>query len=139
MRTYLTALMLIATLGLVSCGGGNDVASSGTSAVSAAAPSTATTPSTSEPKISGQIDERTGVAPVAAQMTIWTVYSNGGCGYRSNYYGLGEVQLNACNNAINNATDTKNFSQCIALGGLWDDFGICFGGLNDKGGAKRGY
>ena len=29
MRTYITAFMLVATLGLVSCGGGNDVASSG--------------------------------------------------------------------------------------------------------------
>jgi len=63
------------TLGLVSCGGGNDVASSGASAVSAAAPvtTTASAPSTTtatEPKVNGQVDERTGVAPVAAQMTI---------------------------------------------------------------------
>jgi hypothetical protein len=36
MRTYITTLMLIASLGLVSCGGGNDVASSGASAVNAA-------------------------------------------------------------------------------------------------------
>ena len=80
MRTCITAFMLLATLGLVSCGGGNDVASSGASAVSAAASATTTTatasaPSTSaitatEPKVNGQIDERTGVAPVAAQMTI---------------------------------------------------------------------
>jgi len=70
MRTYLTALMLLATLGLVSCGGGNDVASSGATAVSAAASAT-TTPIT-EPKVNGQIDERTGVAPVVAQATRGT-------------------------------------------------------------------
>jgi len=76
--------MLVVTLGLVSCGGGNDVASSGASAVSAAAPTpastttaTASAPSTTtaattttEPKVNGQIDERTGVAPVVAQMTV---------------------------------------------------------------------
>ena len=84
MRTYITAFMLVATLGLVSCGGGNDVASSGASAVSAATSATtpdvtpnttATTPTVStptKPKINGQIDERTGVAPLAAQMTIST-------------------------------------------------------------------
>ena len=84
MRTCITAFMLVVTLGLVSCGGGNDVASSGASAVSAAAPVTTTTTTaakqTNEPKVNGQIDERTGVAPVAAQMTIsgfayyYTVY-----------------------------------------------------------------
>jgi len=65
MRAYITTLLLATTLILVSCGGGNDVASSGTSAVSAAASAT-----TTEPKVNGQVDERTGVAPVAAQMTI---------------------------------------------------------------------
>ena len=81
MRTYITTLMLVITLGLVSCGGGNDVASSGASAVSAAAPSTTdatTTASTpTEPKVNGQIDERTGVAPVVAQATIAPSISNG--------------------------------------------------------------
>lgn len=78
MRTYITALMLVITLGLVSCGGGNDVASSGASAVSAAAPSitdattTASTPT--EPKVNGQIDERTGVAPVVAQANLGKNY-----------------------------------------------------------------
>lgn len=52
-------------LGLVSCGGGNDLASSGASAVSAAAPTSAAAPSTTAtaasapataPKINGQID-----------------------------------------------------------------------------------
>ena len=78
MRTYITTLMLVITLGLVSCGGGNDVASSGASAVSAAAPSTtdattnASTPT--EPQVNGQIDERTGVAPVVAQANLGKNY-----------------------------------------------------------------
>ena len=71
-------LFSLASLALVSCGGGNDVASSGASAVSAAAPTktnTASAPSTpartaTEPKVNGQIDERTGVAPDVAAMTV---------------------------------------------------------------------
>ena len=77
-KRLLVLLFSLASLALVSCGGGNDVASSGTTAVSAAAPATASASSaitstlitTTEPKVNGQIDERTGVAPVAAQMTI---------------------------------------------------------------------
>ena len=65
-KKLLLLLLSLASLALVSCGGGNDIASSGATAVSAAAPSTAAT----EPKVNGQIDERTGVAPVAAKMTI---------------------------------------------------------------------
>ena len=68
MRTYITTLLLATTLILASCGGGNDVASSGATAVSAAAPTSTTTPT--EAKLNGQIDERTGVAPVVAKMTI---------------------------------------------------------------------
>jgi len=99
----------------MSCGGGNDVASTGASAVSAAASATTTT--ATEPKVNGQIDERTGVAPVAAQMTVWTVYSNGGCGNSSSLGGTGpaltQSQLSACNNAMSSATTR---SQCSALG-----------------------
>ena len=129
MRTFITAFMLAATLGLVSCGGGNDVASTGASAVSAAAPVTSTT--ATEPKVNGQIDERTGVAPVAAQATIWTPLSNGGCGKSSTFRdGVGGpsltwAQQNACNNAINNATSS---AQCIALGGIYlriDSYFLC--------------
>jgi len=92
MRSYITTLMLVATLGLVSCGGGNDVASSGASAVSAATSATtpdvitnttATTPTVStptKPKINGQIDERTGVAPVVAAMTVGGTKGGGGTG-----------------------------------------------------------
>ncbi len=117
MRTYITALMLAATLALVSCGGGNDVASSGASAVSAAAPST---PTTSAPKVNGQVDERTGVAPVVAAMTAWSPTSNGGCGNSSTYgYGnsgpsLTTAQYNACNSAFSNV---QTIQLCNALGG----------------------
>ena len=114
MRTYITALILAATLALVSCGGGNDVASSGASAVSAAAPSTPTT----EAKVNGQIDERTGVAPVVARMDIAKSCSNYegfnvcGCGYFGNFFGR---RGDACNSAINNATAQN----CNALGATW--------------------
>ena len=121
MRTYITTLLLATTLILVSCGGGNDVTSSGASAVSAAAPSTAAT----EPKVNGQIDERTGVAPMAAQMTIWTVYSNGGCANSSSFGGWGQpltsAQMYACEIATMNASTN---AQCSALGGT---FYICRG------------
>ena len=117
MRTYL--ISLLAALALVACGGGNDFASSGASAVSAAAPVTSTT--ATEPKVNGQIDERTGVAPVAAQATIWTPYSNGGCANSGSFGGSGPM-LNAtkqaaCSNAISNATINP---QCSALGGYWN-------------------
>ena len=58
-KKLLVLLFSLATLGLASCGGGNDVASSGATAVSAAAPTSTTT--TTEAKLNGQIDERTGV------------------------------------------------------------------------------
>lgn len=132
MRSYL--ISLLASLALVACGGGNDVASSGASAVSAAAP--ATTPSrtpatpTTEPKVNGQIDERTGVAPVGAAMTIggscyygrafniqdgiscrtadgWSLFyptANGGCANSSSFGYSGPAltvaQQAACNFAI---------------------------------------
>ena len=41
MRTYLTSLAFAVIFGLVSCGGGNDVASSGATAVSTMASATA--------------------------------------------------------------------------------------------------
>ena len=141
-KKLLVILFSLASLALVACGGGNDVASSGASAVSAAATapdantditqSTATAAKqTNEPKINGQVDERTGVAPVAALMTIWTPLSNGGCGKSSTFRdGVGGpsltwAQQNACNNAINNATSS---AQCIALGGIYlriDSYFLC--------------
>ena len=86
MRTYLTSLAFAAIFGLVSCGGGNDMASSGATAVSAAASATTPTSATesvtaiaspnaiSEPKVNGQIDERTGVAPVVAKANLGKNY-----------------------------------------------------------------
>ena len=95
MRSYITAFMLAITLALASCGGGNDVASSGASAVSAAAPplttTTASAPSTAatEPKVNGQVDERTGVAPVGAKMTVAPTVAT--CLASSNYGGTGPL------------------------------------------------
>jgi len=125
-KRLLVLLFSLASLALVSCGGGNDVASSGATAVSAAAPittttATATTTASTEPKVNGQIDERTGVAPVVAQATIWTVYSNGGCINSSSWNAGGtgpaitQAQQNACIVAINNTT---TYGQCIALGNI---------------------
>ena len=126
MRTYL--ISLLAALALVSCGGGNDVASSGATAVSAAAAVTTTV--APEAKINGQVDERTGVAPVLAAITIggscyygrafniqdgiscrtadgWSLFyptANGGCANSSSfgYSGpaLNVAQQAACNFAI---------------------------------------
>ena len=124
-KKLLVLLFSLATLGLVSCGGGNDVASSGASAVSAAAPasnaSPASVPSTpattaTEPKVNGQIDERTGVAPVVAAMTPWSPTANGGCLQVTNYAGLSSAQQTACNIA---STYAVNQWQCSALGGTW--------------------
>ena len=133
MRTCITTLMLVATLGLVSCGGGNDVASSGATAVSAAASasnaSPTSTPSTAatEPKVNGQIDERTGVAPVVASMTPWSPTANGGCANSSSFAFGGNgpaftsmAQLTACNLAVDYATTN---AQCRALGGSWVPWG----------------
>jgi len=130
-RAYITSFL--AALALVACGGGNDVASSGATAVSAAAPVTTTV--TPEAKINGQVDERTGIAPVAAQLTVWTVYSNGGCTNSITFASgctnsqtnnvtscgkgpaLNQAQETACMNAVPSA----NQSQCSALGDqvLW--------------------
>ena len=87
MRPFLTSLACAAIFGLVSCGGGNDISSSGATAVSAAA-SVAATPAAvtesitavaspnviTEPKLNGQIDERTGVAPVTAKANLGNNY-----------------------------------------------------------------
>ena len=131
MRTYITTLTLMTTLGLVSCGGGNDVASSGASAVSAAATDSSstgaplTTTASTEPKVNGQIDERTSVAPVVAQATIapWCSNYGGvnicGCLNSTSFGGTGRAltpaRLNACDNALAYATTN---ALCSSLGGL---------------------
>ena len=142
MRTYITTLLLATTLTLASCGGGNDVASSGASAVSAAAsattttatasaPSTLATPTT-EPKVNGQVDERTGVAPMAAQMTVapWCSKYEGfnvcGCLLNNNIYS-GTPIYEACNNAAYSSNSKPQ--QCNSLGGtllcVSAECGIC--------------
>jgi len=125
-KRLLVLLFSLASLALVSCGGGNDVASSGATAVSAAAPTPAsTTTATTEPKVNGQIDERTGVAPVVAQLTVWTVYSNGGCGnsVSVNLFANGppvtNAQVRAC---ITAAGYAQTLTQCNALGGSFSPY-----------------
>ena len=140
-KKLLVLLFSLATLGLASCGGSNDVASSGATAASASAPvttttaSTASTPATTttEPKVNGQVDERTGVAPVGAAMTIasWcSTYTNSaagvinwnvcGCGQSSSFGGSGPAlnmnQNLACNLAFSGAFSK---AQCTSLGGGW--------------------
>ena len=124
MRTYITAFMLVATLGLVSCGGGNDVASSGASAVSAAASATTTTatasaPSTTtaattttEPKVNGQIDERTGVAPVVASMTL--AHTVTACLASMTYGGTGPL-LYGGSGPLLGRTTAPTLAQCSAV------------------------
>jgi len=122
-KKLLVLLFSLASLGLVSCGGGNDVASSGASAVSAAAPAT-----TTEPKVNGQVDERTGVAPVVAQATLctgpcpsppnpWTVYY-GVCAKSTTFGGsdrpLTPAQKSACITEVAQATVAQTVEACEA-------------------------
>jgi len=65
-KKLLVLLFSLAFLTLVACGGGNDVASSGATAVSAASPVTTPATPTTEPKLNGEINERTGVTPMVA-------------------------------------------------------------------------
>ena len=143
-KKLLVLLFSLATLGLASCGGGNDVASSGATAVSAAAPasnaSPASAPSTAatEAKLNGQVDERTGVAPVVAQTTIFNPTANGGCANSTNLGGSGETltatQFTACSNALIAATTVN---QCIALGGTCGQpYYACWGGWLASPGAN---
>jgi len=76
-------------------------------------------------KVNGQVDERTGVAPVAAQLTVWTVYSNGGCGnsVSVNLFANGppvtNAQVRAC---ITAAGYAQTLTQCNALGGSFSPY-----------------
>jgi hypothetical protein len=95
-------------------------AASATTAATASAPSTLATPTT-EAKVNGQIDERTGVAPVVAQMTPWSPTANGGCGKSVSFCpmwqgpALTNAQWTACVLALDYAQDLNS---CVALGGL---------------------
>ena len=97
-KKLLVLLFSLATLGLVSCGGSNDIAASGTSAVSAAATTT------TEPKVNGQVDERTGVAPVAAKMTVAPTVAT--CLASKSFGGTGPLLT---------ATTNPSYFVCMAL------------------------
>ena len=137
-KKLLVLLFSLAALALVACGGGNDVASSGASAVSAAvAPTpdanTAITQSTTtaakqtnEPKVNGQVDERTGVAPMAAQMTIGGTCSYNGitnvqvglpCSLKGCLAGFPAPSNSPCWNALLNATPIQCTDRIIFMGG----------------------
>jgi len=102
-KKLLVLLFSLATLGLMSCGGGNEGASTGTPVVAQATLCTAPQcPSPPNP---------------------WTVYSNGGCANSSYFQNGGNgpafyfgSQINACNDAVYYATTIK---QCSALGASW--------------------
>jgi len=135
-KKLLVLLFSLATLGLASCGGSNDIAASGTSAVSAVASTSTTTPT--EAKLNGQVDERTGVAPVVAAFTAWSPTANGGCANSTNLGGSGETltatQFTACSNALIAATTVN---QCIALGGTCGQpYYACWGGWLASPGAN---
>ena len=106
-KAALLAIGFIAPLvmfGMVSCGGGNDVASSGASAVSAAATAPATTTPTTEAKVNGQVDERTGVAPVVAKMTV--APNVAACNASKSFGGTGPLLT---------ATTNPSYFVCMAL------------------------
>jgi len=132
-RTYITGLL--AALALVACGGGNDVTSSGTSAISAAAPvtspdaSTTSTPlsmPSTEPKVSGQANDQNRVAPVVAQATVWTPYGTRGCAQSSSFCGYGPAltsqQYAACIVELAVDTNMSNTAQCQWAGGEWTPY-----------------
>ena len=124
MKKKLLVLFSLATLGLASCGGSNDIAASGTSAVSAAASTSTTTPT--EAKLNGQVDERTGVAPVVAQMTIGGTCSYNGitnvqvglpCSLKGCLAGFPAPSNSPCWNALLNATPSQCTDRIIFMGG----------------------
>jgi hypothetical protein len=97
MRSYITALMLLATLGLVSCGGGNEGASTGTPVVAQA---TLWSPYANGGCANSQTFE-VGSGPALTQ-----------------------AQQTACTNALTNASNMVNpvsaYAQCNALGGCYN-------------------
>jgi hypothetical protein len=103
MRTYITALMLVTTLGLVSCGGGNETSSTGTPVVAQATVWT--------PYSNGGC---TNSISFASGCTNSQTNNKTSCGSGP---ALNQAQFTACNNAIQSA----NQSQCSALGDevLW--------------------
>ena len=125
MRIYITALMLLATLGLVSCGGGNDGASTGTPVVAQVTIAQTVEACTASATYGGTGALLTATtAPTLAQCATalpgiaygnpWTVYSNGGCVNSSSVSvnggsgpALTQAQQNACYNAMQTGTKDR--------------------------------
>ena len=143
-KKLLLLLLSLASLALVSCGGGNDIASSGASAVSAATSAstpdvipntTATTPTVStptKPKINGQVDERTGVASVIAQMTIAAKRMVGsGSGYCPQGNGNTTGSCTGCSYGPPNCTDCFVSTGQQYTTTYCSNCNVCVAGSND--------
>jgi hypothetical protein len=181
MRIYITTLMLATTLGLVSCGGGNETSSTGSSVTAQATSATVlacnasssfggagpaltdtTNPTleacnaaiaftcnasvtyggtepaltaTTSPSIKTCLavmneSNPNGGKVLAGQATIWTPYSNGGCGnsVSVNLFANGppitNAQVDAC---VNAAFVAQTLAQCNALGGSFSPQVITYG------------
>ena len=99
MRIYITTLMLVVTLGVVSCGGGNETASSGTPVVAQ--------------------------ATIASWCSNFNFLGGGtgstnicGCANSSTFGGSGPSLNQGQENACTTAIYTADNAQCSALGGL---------------------
>ena len=138
-KILLVLLFSLAAFGLVSCGGGDDSASTGTPEVAEATIAQPTIAQTVELCSASATYGGTGplltatTAPTLAQCADalpgnatgnpWTVYSNGGCAISSSNSGgsgpaLTQAQQNVCFNAI--AYDAPTSAQCNAYGGYWN-------------------
>ena len=129
MRSYITALMLLATLGLVSCGGGNDGASTGSSVTATPVVAKIHIRDRYDPKL---LDPRSYDGCVPSIAPPWSAYANGGCGnnwigkYRNDPSASTIADECACHNAfdeLQNATGynptTAQRLQCAAIGGYY--------------------
>ena len=147
-KKLLLLLFSLAALGLVSCGGGNDGASTGTPVVAQITIAQTVEACTASATYGGTGALLTATtAPTLAQCAAalpgiatgnpWTVYSNTGCAkaFGGNGPRLTQAQQNACNEAVgnnNNCGSGRSFAtikaQCSALGGDLEWIGVnsCF-------------
>jgi hypothetical protein len=146
MRIYITALMLATTLGLVSCGGGNETTSTGTPVVAQATIAPISTACVDSMTYGGTGPLLTATtAPTLAQCADalsgyafgnpWDVGLNGGCAKSKSFGGTEPLllfaQKDACIYALDNA---KTIEMCYLLGGkFWKvgrETGGCDAGIN---------
>jgi hypothetical protein len=126
MRTYLTALMLVTTLGLVSCGGGNEGASTGSPVVAQATVGGACYYGSNYNSVFNIQDGIT--CSTADGWSLFYPTANGGCGKSSSFGASGPAltvaQQAACNYAIYGPAPGEgvyqgaNLLQCNSLGAV---------------------